>query len=66
VSPGTEGASGPYLKSLPERLGIAADTQPKLRPVAGGPLVVGPVARGEVELAVITDSPLWFSNPITP
>jgi hypothetical protein len=34
--------------------------------VAGGPLVVGPVARGEVELAVITDSPLWFSNPITP
>ncbi len=28
--------------------------QPKLRPMAGGPLVVGPVARGEVELAVIT------------
>jgi len=54
VSHSTEGASGTYLKSLLERLGIAADMQPKLRPVAGGPLVVGPVARGEVELAVIT------------
>ena len=54
VSHSTEGASGVYFKSLIERLGIAADMQPKLRPVAGGPLVVGPVARGEVELAVIT------------
>jgi molybdate transport system substrate-binding protein len=54
VSHSTEGASGTYFKSLLERLGIAADMQPKLRPVAGGPLVVGPVARGEVELAVIT------------
>jgi molybdate transport system substrate-binding protein len=54
VSHSTEGASGTYFKSLLERLGIAADMQAKLRPMAGGPLVVGPVARGEVELAVIT------------
>ena len=37
-----------------QRLGIAADVQPKLRPQPGGPFVVGPVARGEVEVAVIT------------
>jgi molybdate transport system substrate-binding protein len=54
VSHSMEGASGVYFKRLLERLGIATDMQPKLRPVAGGPLVVGPVARGEVELAVIT------------
>jgi molybdate transport system substrate-binding protein len=54
VSHSMEGASGVYFKSLLERLGIAADMQAKLRPQAGGPLVVGPVARGEVELAVIT------------
>ena len=54
VSHSTEGASGTYFKSLLERLGIVAEMQPKLRPMAGGPLVVGPVARGEVELAVIT------------
>jgi molybdate transport system substrate-binding protein len=54
VSHSMEGASGIYFRSLLERLGIAAEMQPKLRPMAGGPLVVGPVARGEVELAVIT------------
>jgi len=54
ISHSTEGASGTYFKSLLERLGIAAEMQSKLRPVAGGPLVVGPVARGEVEMAVIS------------
>lgn len=54
VSHSTEGSSGVYFKNLLVRLGIAADMQPKLRPVPGGPMVVGPVARGEVELAVIT------------
>ena len=54
VSHSTEGSSGVYFKSLLGRLGIADAMQAKLRPVPGGPLVVGPVARGEVELAVIT------------
>lgn len=54
VSHSAEGASGTYLKGLLERLGIAEQMQPKLRPVPGGPLVVGPVAKGEVELAVIS------------
>jgi molybdate transport system substrate-binding protein len=40
--------------SLFQRLGIAADLQPKLRPQPGGPFVVGPVVRGEVELGIIT------------
>jgi molybdate transport system substrate-binding protein len=62
ISHSTEGASGTYFKSLLERLGIAADMQPKLRPVEGGPLVVGPVARGEVEMAVIT-IPFIFADP---
>jgi molybdate transport system substrate-binding protein len=54
VSHSAEGASGTYLQGLLKRLGIVAEMQPKLRPVPGGPLVVGPVARGEVELAVIS------------
>jgi len=54
VSMSLQGASGIYFKGLLERLGIAAEMQPKLKPVPGGPFVVGPVARGEVELAVIT------------
>jgi len=54
ISHSAEGASGAYLKGLFERLGITADMQPKLRPQAGGPFVVGPVARGEVELAIIS------------
>ena len=54
VSHSAEGASGVHLKSVFERLGIAAEMQPKLRPVPGGPYVVGPVARGEVELAIIS------------
>ena len=37
-----------------ERLCIVAEVQTKLRPVPGGPYVVGPVVRGEVELAIIT------------
>jgi molybdate transport system substrate-binding protein len=36
--------------------------KPKLRPVNGGPLVVGPVAKGDVEIAVIT-IPFIFLEP---
>ena len=49
-----EGGSGIYFKKLLDRLGIAAEVKSKLRPMEGGPLVVGPVARGEAEIAVIT------------
>jgi molybdate transport system substrate-binding protein len=54
ISHSAEGASGIHLKTVFERLGIVAQVQPKLRPVPGGPYVVGPVVRGEVELAIIT------------
>ncbi len=54
ISHSAEGGSGLYFKSLLDRLGIAAQVQAKLRPMQGGPLVVGPVARGEADIAVIT------------
>jgi molybdate transport system substrate-binding protein len=54
ISLSSEGASGVYFAGLLERLGDAAEIKPKLRPVPGGPFVVGPVAKGEVEIAVIS------------
>ena len=48
-----EGASGIYFKSVLERLGIAAEMNPKLKPF-GSSAVVPSVAKGEVELAVIS------------
>jgi molybdate transport system substrate-binding protein len=54
ISLSAEGASGTYVAALVERLGIAVEVKPKLRPVPGGPLVVGPVAKGEVEIAIIS------------
>src|SRR5262249_3261542 len=43
-----------YLQNLLKRLDIVAQVQAKLRPVAGGPLVMGPVAKGDVEIGIIT------------
>jgi molybdate transport system substrate-binding protein len=54
VSFSADGESGLYFKDLIGRLGIVEETKTKLRPIPGGPLVVGPVARGEVEFAVIS------------
>jgi molybdate transport system substrate-binding protein len=48
-----EGGSGIYFKTVLERLGIAAEMNPKLRPL-GSSAVVPAVANGEVELAVIS------------
>jgi molybdate transport system substrate-binding protein len=48
-----EGGSGIYFKSVLERLGIAAEISPKLRPIASS-AVVPSVVNGEVELAVIS------------
>jgi molybdate transport system substrate-binding protein len=49
----SEGGSGIYFKSVLERLGIAAEMTPKLKPLASS-AVVPSVAKGEVELAVIS------------
>jgi molybdate transport system substrate-binding protein len=62
ISHSTEGASGVYFQGLIQRLGIAAELKPKLRPVDGGIHVVGPVAKREVEIAVIT-IPFIFLDP---
>jgi len=53
ISYSGEGVSGKYFTGLLDRLGIAADVKPKLRPLPGG-AVVEPVAKGEVDIAVIT------------
>lgn len=49
-----QGPSGVHLTSLLERLGIANDIKPKLKPMNAGSLVVGPVARGEVEIGIVS------------
>ena len=54
VSHASDGPSGVYLVTLLKQLDIAAEMQPKLRPVPGGALVTGPVSKGEVEVGVIT------------
>lgn len=49
-----QGPSGIHLRGLIERLGIATQTMPKLKPVGAGSLVVAPVANGEVDLGVVS------------
>ena len=62
LSHASEGPSGVYLAALLKRLGIEAEMKAKLRPVPGGPLVMGPVAKGEVELGIIT-IPFIMADP---
>lgn len=49
-----KGPSGIHLIELIERLGIAAETKPKLKPMGAGSLVVAPVANGEVDIGVVS------------
>ncbi len=56
-----EGGSGIYFKGLLERLGIAAETNAKLKPLASS-AVVPSVAKGEVEFAVISP-PAILADP---
>jgi molybdate transport system substrate-binding protein len=53
ISYSGEGASGIYFTGLLDRLGIAADVKPKLRPLPSEG-AVEPVAKGEIDIAVIT------------
>lgn len=53
ISYSGEGASGRYFTGLLDRLGIAAEVKPKLRPLPSGG-AVEPVAKGEIDIAVIT------------
>ena len=58
ISHAKESQSGIYFAKLLERLGIAEAVKSKTKPMPGGAVgVVGPVAKGEAELAVsaITD-----------
>jgi molybdate transport system substrate-binding protein len=49
-----QGPSGVHLASLLDRLGVAAEIRPKLRPMKAGSLVAGPVAGGEAEIAIVS------------
>ena len=53
ISYSGEGASGKHFTDLIDRMGIAAEVTPKLVPLPSGG-AVAPVAKGEVEMAVIT------------
>lgn len=57
----SEGGSGIYFKGLLDRLGIAAETNAKLKPLASS-AVVPSAAKGEVELAVISP-PAILADP---
>jgi molybdate transport system substrate-binding protein len=57
-----EGPSGIHLMGLIERLGIAAETKPKLKPMGAGSLVVAPVAKGEVDIGVVS-IPFILADP---
>jgi molybdate transport system substrate-binding protein len=53
ISYAAQGPSGVHLVSVLDRLGIAQDVKPKLRPMGAGSLVIGPVARGEAEIGIV-------------
>ena len=53
ISYAAQGPSGMHLIGVLERLGIAQDVKPKLKPMNAGSLVVGPVAKGEVEIGIV-------------
>jgi molybdate transport system substrate-binding protein len=57
-----QGPSGIHLLRILERLGIAAEIKPKLRPMDGGSLVAGHVARGEAEIGIVS-IPLILAEP---
>jgi molybdate transport system substrate-binding protein len=57
-----EGPSGVHLIGLLDRLGIAQDVKPKLKPMGAGSLVVGPVARGEAEIGIVS-MPFILAEP---
>jgi molybdate transport system substrate-binding protein len=55
VAHSAEGASGVYFKGLVERLGIAEEMKPKLRPMTADALAKA-VPSGEAEMIVVTSS----------
>jgi molybdate transport system substrate-binding protein len=57
-----EGPSGKHLIGLIDRLGVATDVKPKLKPMGAGSLVVAPVAKGEADIGVVS-IPFILANP---
>lgn len=57
-----QGPSGMHLMRVLDRLGIATEVKPKLKPMNAGSLVVGPVARGEIEIGIVS-IPFILADP---
>jgi molybdate transport system substrate-binding protein len=49
-----QGPSGIHLMGLLERLSISEQVKPKLKPMGAGSLVVGPVAKGEADMGIVS------------
>jgi molybdate transport system substrate-binding protein len=60
-----EGASGIYFVGLLDRLGIAAEMKPKLKPMAAED-TVEVVARGEADMVVVVSSRIFDVNGVEP
>jgi molybdate transport system substrate-binding protein len=60
-----EGASGIYFVGLLDRLGIAAEMKPKLKPMAAED-TVEVVARGEADMVVVVSSRIFDVNGVAP
>jgi molybdate transport system substrate-binding protein len=54
VAYAAQGPSGLHLLGLLDRLDISQMIKPKLKPMEAGSLVVGPVAKGEVEIGIVS------------
>lgn len=61
----SEGASGIYFVGLLDRLGIAAEMKPKLKPMAAED-TVEVVARGEADMVVVVSSRIFDVNGVEP
>jgi molybdate transport system substrate-binding protein len=60
-----EGASGVYFAKLTERLGIAAEMKPKMRPMPAED-AVEVVARGDAEMVVVVSSRIYDVEGVDP
>lgn len=57
-----QGPSGIHFVGLLDRLGIAAEIQPRLKAMAAGSLVVGPVAKGDIDIGIVS-IPFILADP---
>lgn len=62
ISYAAQGPSGIHLLTVLERLGISQQVRPRLKPMGAGSLVVGPVAKGEADMGIVS-TPFILAEP---